>query len=56
MTLARRRFGLAANAAAAPLLVTAAKAQTWPSRPIGMVVPASAGGPIDPIGRKGEWP
>src|SRR5436190_23378213 len=52
MTLARRRlFGLAAASVAALPLVTAAKAQTWPNRPISMVVPASAGGPTDAIGR-----
>src|SRR3954466_9661876 len=52
MRLPRRRLlGLAASAAAAPPLVTAAKAQAWPSRPISMVVPASAGGPTDAIGR-----
>src|SRR3954466_4945721 len=52
MRLPRRRLlGLAASAAAAPPLVTAAKAQAWPSRPISMIVPASAGGPTDAIGR-----
>jgi tripartite-type tricarboxylate transporter receptor subunit TctC len=52
MILPRRRLlGWAASAAAAPPLVAAAKAQTWPSRPISMIVPASAGGPTDAIGR-----
>ena len=48
----RRRalFGLAASAAL-PLLAPAARAQAWPSRPISMIVPASAGGPTDAIGR-----
>jgi tripartite-type tricarboxylate transporter receptor subunit TctC len=52
MNLARRRLlGLAVSAAAAPPLVTAAKAQTYPNKPISMIVPASAGGPTDAIGR-----
>ncbi len=33
------------------LLAPAAEAQTWPSRPVTMIVPASAGGPTDAIAR-----
>jgi tripartite-type tricarboxylate transporter receptor subunit TctC len=47
MTL-RRRLALAACLVP---LAAAARAQSWPSRPISMVVPASAGGPTDAIGR-----
>ena len=43
-----RRWLLAAVAA---LLAPAVQAQTWPSRPITMIVPASAGGPTDAIAR-----
>jgi tripartite-type tricarboxylate transporter receptor subunit TctC len=46
----RALFGFAASAAL-PLLAPAARAQAWPSRPIGMIVPASAGGPTDAIAR-----
>ena len=51
MTLARRRLLAVAASVAAPPLVTAAKAQTWPNRPISVIVPASAGGPTDAIAR-----
>lgn len=48
----RRRFlGLAASAAVLPVAPYRAAAQAYPSRPITMVVPASAGGPTDAIGR-----
>ena len=33
------------------LLAPAAEAQTWPSHPVTMIVPASAGGPTDAIAR-----
>jgi tripartite-type tricarboxylate transporter receptor subunit TctC len=48
----RRRFlHLAAGAAALPALSGIASAQSYPSRPITMIVPANAGGPTDTIGR-----
>src|ERR1700750_1522626 len=49
----RRRnvLHLAIGAAALPLLPRNARAQGFPSRPITMIVPASAGGPPDTIGR-----
>jgi len=46
----RRLLGLAVSAAVLPLAVPA-RAQAWPARPISMIVPASAGGPTDAIGR-----
>jgi len=52
MKLPRRSFlHLAMGAAALPAVTRVAKAQTYPSRPITMIVPASAGGPTDGIGR-----
>ncbi len=47
----RRLLKLAASAAALPVLAHKAAAQAYPSRPITVVVPASAGGPTDAIGR-----
>src|SRR3954470_622130 len=44
----RRLLGLAACAA---LLAAPAGAQSWPTRPISVIVPASAGGPTDAIAR-----
>jgi tripartite-type tricarboxylate transporter receptor subunit TctC len=52
MKLPRRSFlHLAMGAAALPAVTRIATAQTYPSRPITMIVPASAGGPTDGIGR-----
>jgi len=45
------RCRLASLAACVVLLASAASAQTWPARPISMIVPASAGGPTDAIAR-----
>src|SRR5881394_2718305 len=52
MPATRRQFlHLAAGAAALPALSGIASAQSYPSRPITMIVPANAGGPTDTIGR-----
>ena len=50
--LPRRRFlHLAASAAAFPTVSRDASAQTYPSRPITMIVPFSAGSTADVVGR-----
>jgi hypothetical protein len=52
MKLPRRTFlHLAAGAAAVPAVSRIAKAQSFPSRPITMIVPFAAGGLTDVIGR-----
>jgi tripartite-type tricarboxylate transporter receptor subunit TctC len=52
MKLPRRRFlQVAAGAAALPVVSQIARAQTYPSRPITMIVPYPAGGPTDTIAR-----
>jgi tripartite-type tricarboxylate transporter receptor subunit TctC len=52
MKLPRRQFlHLAAGAGVLPALLRVARAQTYPSRPITMVVPYPAGGGTDVIGR-----
>src|SRR5262245_17894608 len=56
MKLARRDFlhlvrGAALGAASLPTISRTAIAQTYPSRPITMVVPFAAGGAFDVLGR-----
>src|SRR5947207_6027760 len=48
----RRQFlHLAAGAVVLPMIPRVAQAQTFPSRPITMIVPFGAGGPADVVGR-----
>ncbi len=52
MNLSRRRFlHLATGASASPAVSPVASAQAYPSRPITIIEPFAAGGPIDTIGR-----
>ena len=51
MKLPRRNFYICAGAAALPAVSHIASAQTYPSKPITMVVPYPAGGPTDTIAR-----
>jgi tripartite-type tricarboxylate transporter receptor subunit TctC len=52
MKLARRKFlHLAAGAAALPALSGIARAQAYPTRPVTLVAPFPAGGPVDTIAR-----
>jgi len=52
MKIPRRRFvQLVAGASALPALPSAARAQTYPTRPITMIVPFNAGGPSDLVAR-----
>src|SRR5438874_13760134 len=52
MRLPRRKFlHLAAGAAALPAVARIARAQTYPSRPITMIVPFAAAGPTDVAAR-----
>jgi tripartite-type tricarboxylate transporter receptor subunit TctC len=52
MKLPRRRFlHLAASAAALPIASRTARADAYPTRPITLIVPFTAGGPTDTVGR-----
>jgi tripartite-type tricarboxylate transporter receptor subunit TctC len=52
MKLPRRQFlQLAAGSVALPVMPHIASAQTYPTRPITMIVPVAAGGPTDVVGR-----
>ena len=52
MTPLRRQFlRLAAGVAALPAITRVTRAQSYPSRPISMVVPVSAGGAMDVLAR-----
>lgn len=57
MKLARRKFlHLAAGAAALPTLPRAASAQSYPSRPVRLIVASAAGGSPDIVARvMGQW-
>jgi tripartite-type tricarboxylate transporter receptor subunit TctC len=52
MKLPRRQFlHLAAGAVALPIVPRIARAQTYPSRPVTLVVPIAAGGGLDTAAR-----
>src|SRR5215207_4389836 len=47
----RHRLALAAASLALIVTTDSASAQDWPTRPVTMVVPFAAGGPLDALGR-----
>jgi tripartite-type tricarboxylate transporter receptor subunit TctC len=52
VNLLRRRFlHLVTGAAALPLTLGVARTQTYPSRPVTMINPFPAGGPLDTLAR-----
>jgi tripartite-type tricarboxylate transporter receptor subunit TctC len=52
MTLQRRQFlHLAAGTAVLPIVRRAAAAETYPTRPVTMIVPLAAGGIVDVVAR-----
>ena len=52
MKLPRRQFlYLVAGAAALPTVLTIAKAQTYPTRPVHIIVGFGPGGPVDIVAR-----
>jgi tripartite-type tricarboxylate transporter receptor subunit TctC len=52
MNLQRRQFlHLAAGTAALPIIARAARAETYPIRPVTMIIPGAAGSIVDTVGR-----